>query len=82
MMPKKNQPCRFFQRGSCRFGENCEYVHELVPQTEGFETPKPRVNFTPHTNTTDINTPNFIQKSNTNICNNFLRGTCKNDHCK
>ena len=33
--PESNGICRFFQRnGHCKFGENCKFSHDIVPERE------------------------------------------------
>ncbi|KAL6184912.1 hypothetical protein ACLB2K_041047 [Fragaria x ananassa] len=31
-MPVKREPCRYFQRGSCQYGDKCRYLHVIQQQ--------------------------------------------------
>ena len=33
------QPCKFFARGQCKFGNNCRYSHDIQPQSTSFSSP-------------------------------------------
>ena len=71
--------CRNFQRGRCKFGDDCRRKHEgpVVEEGEGDESPKRRRN---------ARKPRRRPENNGNpdeVCKNYLRGRCKfGDECR
>lgn len=81
MNPTPRQPCRYFQRGNCKFGEKCSNEH--IPSTNSFQ------NLTNQPMPKGQNPQQFSQNPmqqdsnpNSNICRYFLLGKCNNDPCR
>ena len=66
--------CRFFQNGSCRFGESCNFAH----------IKEANVNIQPPMETESFNPQNYKpqQPVNNKKCFNFQQGKCQNQNCQ
>ena len=62
---EKKQPCQYYLRGNCKFGEHCRFSHDIDISM--------RSNNPSNTN----NNPIIQQNNNSNYCTHFLMGNCK-----
>lgn len=88
-MNPTNQICKYFQQGSCKFGDKCRYIHPGVNNQRMNNSQIPQMN-TPMNSQmeqssmpldNDGNAPPTMLSSQLKICSFFLKGKCTNQNC-
>jgi hypothetical protein len=82
--------CRFFQQGTCRNGQGCNFSHEMDSQSnvgsKMFSNQMREISDGLRPNTTNtsmtINPQDTTTNNSNKICNYFLKGTCTKTVCK